>query len=164
MVKLKVNKTSIYSKVPQFAYNDPSNAGADIFSSQKTIIWPKTKKVIKTSISICPVFEPTYPPRTPIWFKEFIEKNYKLATFIKSRSGLSMFNSIEHGAGVIDQGYTGECKVILYNHGWLPKKIIYGEKIAQLVPLLLPKFHIEEFDRLDDTIRRAKGFGSSGKL
>ncbi len=36
---------------------------------------------------------------------------------IAPRSGLTWKNSINVGAGVIDEDYRGEVKVILFNHG-----------------------------------------------
>jgi dUTP pyrophosphatase len=81
---------------------------------------------------------------------------------IKSRSGLSFNNSIEHGAGVIDSDYRGEVKIKLYNHGNRPVHIHAGDRIAQL---LIIKHESPEFvlvDSLDQTDRGDNGFGSTG--
>lgn len=71
--------------------------------------------------------------------------------------------------GVIDNGYTGEIGVLLYNSnpslGYIENVTIYkaGEKIAQL--LLVPVFPgtIQEVTSLHKTERGDKGFGSTGK-
>lgn len=162
MIELRVRKESIIASTPTFAHNDSNNAGADIYAAQNKIIWPKSKAIINTFISLEPILKPDYPVKTPDWFKKFYEKNYKTALLIKSRSGLSAFYSLEHGAGVIDSGYRGEIKIILYNHGWLPYRITTGDRVAQIITMLLPQVDIVKSQYLNNSNRGEKGFGSSG--
>lgn len=65
--------------------------------------------------------------------------------------------------GVIDEGYTGSIRVVLYNFGREPYMVRQGDKIAQLVimPYLAPE--MELVDELEETERGANGFGSSGR-
>ena len=162
MIELKVRKNSVYASTPLYANNDNRNAGADIFAAESKIIWPKGKVVINTKLSIEPILKPVFPDKTPSWFKKFLEANFKSAVFVKARSGLSVHYSIEHGAGVIDEGYRGEVRIILYNHGWFPYKIKRGDRVAQFVPQLLPVTEITRSKHLSETDRGDKGFGSSG--
>lgn len=66
-------------------------------------------------------------------------------------------------AGVIDEDYRGELKVILHNGTDLPISITPGERVGQLLlkrynPCLL----VETKGELSQTSRGAAGFGSTG--
>lgn len=52
---------------------------------------------------------------------------------VAPRSGLAVKHCINVGAGVIDPDYTGEIKVVLFNHGEKDFEIKKGDRIAQLV-------------------------------
>ena len=88
-----------------------------------------------------------------------------------SRSGLSARYSVEKGAGLIDADYTGELKVILYNHSppspGDPEKNTYkiavGDRIAQgvIVAVAVPK--VIEITDLTESGRGSNGFGSTGR-
>jgi len=68
---------------------------------------------------------------------------------------------------VVDQSYTGELLIILFNSNSADKSVPFvinkGDKIAQLViqEILTPE--VIEVEKLDETVRGDKGFGSSGK-
>lgn len=85
------------------------------------------------------------------------------AGLLVSKSGLN----VEYGitsTGLIDEGYTGEIMVKLYNHSDENYLVHAGDKISQLViiPVLYEDIHF--VDSLDEnTDRGDKGFGSSGK-
>ena len=81
---------------------------------------------------------------------------------IKPRSGIGFGSGIDTGAGVVDAGYRGEVKVLLFNHSnkrYIGKK---GERIAQLltIPVNLENYVVVE--ELSEAERGDKGFGSSG--
>lgn len=82
---------------------------------------------------------------------------------LKSKSGLNVKYGIL-SEGVIDQSYTGSIVVKLYNHSDYAYKICAGDKITQLVilPVVIPE-KLELVERLGDTDRGDKGFGSSGR-
>ena len=52
---------------------------------------------------------------------------------VAPRSGLAVKHCIQVGAGVIDPDYTGEVKVVLFNHGDKDFEVKKGDRIAQLV-------------------------------
>ena len=77
---------------------------------------------------------------------------------IASKRGLAPANKV----GVIDSDYRGEILVALHNHSAETQRIERGERIAQLVitPYLTVQF--AEAKSLDQTVRGAGGFGSTG--
>ena len=89
-----------------------------------------------------------------------IPKGY--AGFIKSKSGLLSRNNIRVD-GVVDAGYTGTIKVMMFNDGLLDKTFRVGDKIAQLVVLPCVLLPLEEVDSLEPTKRGNGGFGSTGR-
>ena len=83
---------------------------------------------------------------------------------IRSRSGLAAKQGVVvlNSPGTIDEGYTGEIKVILYNTSYKDVIIKPGDKIAQLVVCPVLRTEVIEVDELDVTERGANGFGSTG--
>ena len=79
-----------------------------------------------------------------------------------SKSGLNVNHDIT-STGLIDSGYRGSIKVKLYNNGLNPYEVHDGDKISQIVfvPYLSPILAVA--DKLDDSDRGNKGFGSSGR-
>lgn len=81
---------------------------------------------------------------------------------IAPRSGLAYRNGIAVMAGVIDEDYRGELKILLLNTGCAAFDIQAGDRIAQLV---LERISTPEpcvVERLPDTHRGGAGFGSTG--
>jgi dUTP pyrophosphatase len=81
---------------------------------------------------------------------------------VAPRSGLAAKHCIGVGAGVIDPDYTGEVKVILFNHGENDFEVKKGDRIAQLVLERYETPPIEEITDVEDTERGSGGFGSTG--
>lgn len=85
------------------------------------------------------------------------------AGLLVSKSGLNVNHGIT-STGLIDEGYTGEILVKLYNNSDENYLVHAGDKISQLVviPVFYGSIHI--VDSLDENTERGdKGFGSSGK-
>ena len=84
---------------------------------------------------------------------------------IRPRSGLAIKNGITclNTPGTIDADYRGEVKVILINLGDVPFTINRGDRIAQMVIAPVVQADILQVDVLDETVRGAGGFGSTGK-
>jgi len=82
---------------------------------------------------------------------------------IAPRSGLALNYGINVGAGVIDEDFRGEIKVILFNHGSSDFQVRKGDRIAQLIleQILTPNV-VEIEDGTEQTERNNEGFGSSG--
>ena len=81
---------------------------------------------------------------------------------VAPRSGLAVKHCLNVGAGVIDPDYTGEIKVVLFNHGEKDFEIKKGDRIAQLVLERCETPPIEEINIVEDTERGSGGFGSTG--
>ena len=88
------------------------SAGYNLHSSEETVIAPHSRQLVATGIAI------TVPAGT-----------YRR---IAPRSGMSVKHCIDIGAGVIDEDYTGEVKVLLINHFDKDYQIRTGDRIAQL--------------------------------
>jgi dUTP pyrophosphatase len=70
--------------------------------------------------------------------------------------------TVLNSPGTIDAGYRGEIGVIIINHGRKSFEVTKGMRIAQMVITEVCPSRIIEVERLSDTDRGAKGFGSTG--
>jgi len=82
---------------------------------------------------------------------------------IAARTDLALRHHINVGAGVIDQDFRGNLCALLYNHSELPYRISRGDKIAQLICEKIFSPELDLVDKLDDTWRGARIFGSTGQ-
>ena len=84
---------------------------------------------------------------------------------IRPRSGLAAKHGITclNSPGTIDADYRGEVKVILINLGQEPFVIKRGERIAQMVIAPVTRATLVQVETLDETVRGAGGFGSTGR-
>lgn len=81
---------------------------------------------------------------------------------VAPKSGLASKAGLDVLAGVIDPDYRGEIIVLLVNLGQAPFVIHNHEKIAQLIFERAEQAYVYQVDELDETIRGAGGFGSTG--
>lgn len=83
---------------------------------------------------------------------------------VRPRSGLASKHGISmpNAPGTIDADYRGEVKVPLINHGRQSFVVEPNMRIAQMVIAPVMHCRIEEVDELDETVRGAAGFGSTG--
>jgi dUTP pyrophosphatase len=81
---------------------------------------------------------------------------------IAPRSGLASKKGINVHAGVIDSGYRGNIGCLLMNHGKEAFEIKQGDRIAQLIITQIATPVLEIVEKLSDTDRGSKGYGSSG--
>jgi dUTP pyrophosphatase len=123
-----------------------TDAGYDLYMAQKrTVITGHSKETVSTGI----IFG--------------IPAGYRLE--IKERSGVGSSTPLRVCAGVIDQEYRGEVKVVLENTSPYPFTIEPGFKIAQAVLYHNIHLALTENTELDtETVRGAKGFGSSDEV
>lgn len=83
------------------------------------------------------------------------------AGLLVSKSGLNVFQDIT-STGLIDEGYSGEIVVKLYNHGESPTYIKAGSKISQLVVIPVRYEPVWLVDVIRGGERGDNGFGSTG--
>lgn len=95
----------------------------------------------------------------------FVELPAGLEAQIRPRSGLALKYGITvaNSPATIDSDYRGEYQVILQNLGGQDFIVKPGERIAQLVISSYEKVDWQVVNKLSDTGRGAKGFGSTGK-
>ncbi len=141
---LRVKFLSANAKLPKLGSSE--SAGYDLYSSEASIIPARGKVVVPTGIAISmPVLKP-----------------FTTVGLIHSRSGLSAKHGVEKGAGVIDQDYRGEIKVVLYNHSDKEIHLEKHSRIAQLLISFVLTPVIMSVDTLEETDRGVGGFGSTG--
>lgn len=80
---------------------------------------------------------------------------------LRPRSGMNA-KGIYVAFGTLDYSYTGIVGVIMTNQTSEPFKVNFGDRIAQLVVTPIDKPELEFVEKLDETDRGNKGFGSSG--
>jgi dUTP pyrophosphatase len=88
------------------------------------------------------------------------------AGLVLPRSGLAARHGITlpNAPGLIDSGYRGEVRVLLLNTDPRePFEIAPGDRIAQLVLVRHESPELIEVASLEETVRGAGGFGSSGR-
>lgn len=139
-------KLNVNAKLPEYGSN--FSAGMDLYSSNDTLIYiePGERKLIPTGLSM-----------------SWSNMNYYMR--IAPRSGLSVKNSIDIGAGVIDFDYRGEIKIVLINNGKNNFVVEKHMKIAQMIPTYTIHqglIKISEVEELSETERGFGGFGSTG--
>ena len=137
MSKLLVKKLTNSARLP-IRHNE-DDAGYDITSIEAISIKPNHKCLVSTGISFT-VPKGTYGQIAP-------------------RSGLSM-KGIFVNAGVIDRGYTGEVKVMLFNMSEKTIELAEGSRIAQLIIKKIDLPIVVEVETLNDSDRGEGGFGS----
>ena len=118
------------------------SAGYDLSSADNVVIPGKSRAVVKTGLAIA-IPSGTYATIAP-------------------RSGLAVKRSIDVGAGVVDADYRGEVGVVLINNSDDEFRVQQGDRIAQLLLEKIATPAVEEVEALDDTVRGAGGFGSTG--
>lgn len=123
----------------------PEDAGADLYSAEDVTLQPGERALIGTGIAIA----------LPVGTVGLIHPRSGLA----AKHGLSIVNT----PGTIDAGYRGELKVCLINTDRSePIVITRGMRIAQLVVQRVELASFQEVDELDETVRGAGGYGSTG--
>lgn len=83
---------------------------------------------------------------------------------VRPRSGLAAKHAVTvlNSPGTIDADYRGEIKVILINLGKEPFTVTRGLRIAQMVVARHAVVAWSPVESLDETVRGAGGFGSTG--
>ncbi|HIO41542.1 MAG TPA: dUTP diphosphatase [Aquifex sp.] len=118
------------------------DAGLDLYAVEDVVLKPGEWKAVPTGIAV-----------------EIPEGHFGL---IKDRSGLALKHALHCLAGVVDENYRGEIKVVMINLGGEEFKVEKGTRIAQLLIVPYLSVEVEEVEELSDTERGERGFGSSG--
>ena len=165
IIQMPVERCHPDAKIP--AYANAGDAAVDLYAVEEVILNPGEQKIIPTGLKV--------------------EIPYGYALLIQPRSGLSAKTKLRicNTPGLIDSGYRGEIGVICENtanriediayertdsgdlvvtsilHG-APITIGKGERFAQMRLVEVPTAAYYEVEKVSETARGAKGFGSSG--
>lgn len=128
------------------ARQHPDDAGLDLCCVEAVRLGPGERASVPTGLAVA----------IPEGFAGLLTPRSGLA----ARHGLTLVNT----PGVVDAGYRGELRILLLNTDPQASFLAAaGERIAQLllVPVALPA--VEEVTSLEETVRGAGGFGSTGR-
>jgi len=143
--KIKVKRLHPDAVLPKYNYG--SDSGFDLYSVEEMTIPPFGRALVPTGISV--------------QFDENLEVQVRPKSGLALNMGLTVLNT----PGTVDQGYTGEIKVIVFNTNNNSVMIEKGMKIAQgvLCPVMNGKYvEIEDVDNIENSDRGDNGFGSTG--
>lgn len=149
-MKLIVKPLTETAVIPTYGSN--FSAGLDLRADEDCVVEAGKRMCISTGISLQ-------------WIKnkEDDEEPENFYMRIASRSGLTIKNGINVGAGVVDADFRGEVKVILFNHNDIDLIVNKGDRIAQAILTRIERFdEIVLSNELSNTERGEKGFGSTG--
>jgi len=143
-VTLRFKRLSDAARIPARAHD--GDAGLDLYAAESARIEPGERADVGTGVAVA------------------IPEGH--AGLVLPRSGLAARHGISlvNAPGLIDSGYRGEVRVLLLNTDRSePFEVAVGDRIAQL--LLTPHVAPEPVEArdLDETVRGAGGFGSSGR-
>jgi len=146
-MKLRV-KIKRVKDVEMPKYANLGDSGFDLVAAEDTIVWPGETKVVPTGLA----FE--------------IPSGYEVQ--VRPRSGMTRDTKLRVVLGTVDSGFRGEVGVLVDNIE-APKEasmqahvIERGTRIAQGVIAPVETAHFVEVNKLSDSERGSRGFGSSG--
>jgi len=142
-VTLRFTRLSDEASAPERAHAD--DAGYDLRAAEAATLPPGARASIGTGIAV--------------------EIPEGCAGLVLPRSGLALRHGIAlvNAPGLIDAGYRGEVRVLLLNTDRSEAfEISVGDRIAQLVVMRHEAGEVEEVSSLEETVRGASGFGSTG--
>lgn len=144
-LSLKYKKLNPEAKNP--FYNYPSDSGFDLFAIEDVTIQPLGRGLIRTGLS----FD--------------IQDGYEIQ--VRSKSGLAINQGlfVMNSPGTVDNGYTGEIQVIIFNTNSYAYTIKKDTKVGQAVlcPVVNGKWvSLEETEEEINKDRNTNGFGSTG--
>lgn len=119
-----------------------TDAGMDIRAFQSGIVKAGQSMTFRTGVHV------ELPPRH--------------AGLFVSKSGLMMNHDIT-STGLVDESYSGEVMVKLFNHGTEDYFVQRGDKIGQLVVMPVLYTPIEIVKSIKEEGRGNNGFGSTGR-
>ena len=145
MIRIELKRLPHGDGLPLPAYATEGAAGMDVVSAEALTLAPGARAAVATGFAIA------------------IPAGHEVQ--VRPRSGLALKHGVTclNTPGTIDSDYRGEVRVILANLGQEPFAIARGDRIAQLVPAIVLRASVGEVDALDDTVRGAGGFGSTGR-
>jgi dUTP pyrophosphatase len=144
LIELPIRRLRPDAVVPGRAY--AGDAGLDLAACERVELGPGERAVVGTGLAVA----------IPAGFAGFVMRRSGLA----ANQGVTVLNA----PGLIDSGYRGELKVILYNTDRAETFVVEpGTRIAQLVVQAVADPVPVEVDELPESERGGRGQGSSGR-
>jgi dUTP pyrophosphatase len=145
--KLELGYTKLHEDAVEPKYNYESDSGFDLHSTEEIIVPPFGRVLVPTGISL--------------------DINDGFEVQVRSKSGLAINQGLMclNSPGTVDNGYTGEVKVIIFNTNQSPFTISKGMKVAQAVlcPVVNGKWvDLVKKETINNKERGENGFGSTG--
>ena len=145
--KLDLGFTKLHLDAVTPSYNYASDSGFDLYSVEDVTIEGLGRGLVPTGLS----FD--------------IKDGYEIQ--VRSKSGLAINQGLMclNSPGTVDNGYTGEVKVIIFNTNKEPFTITKGMKVAQAVlcPVVNGGWvYLDEKNEVAKKDRNDNGFGSTG--
>jgi dUTP pyrophosphatase len=142
-IVIKTLKMHPEAQLPKYAHTGPfGDLAADLHALSAWTLEPGETVAVPTGIAL----------GLPAGYGALVE----------DRSGMAL-RGLTTLAGVIDPGYRGEIKVVLTNLADHAQTVFAGDRVAQLRIVQRIEAEFEEVSDLDETVRAAKGFGSTGR-
>ena len=145
MTEVKIMRLAHGEGMELPSYATAGAAGLDLRAAEAAIFKPGSRMLMPTGIAIA------------------LPAGHEAQ--VRPRSGLAVKHGVTvlNAPGTIDEDYRGEIKVPLINHGYEDFIIQRGDRIAQMVIAPVVRVQLVEVPSLDETMRGAGAFGSSGK-
>ena len=143
-MRLRFSRLTEEAHPPVRAHGD--DAGIDIRAGEAKLLRPGERASVGTGIAVA------------------IPEGY--AGLVLPRSGLAHRHGITlvNSPGLIDPGYRGEVRVLLLNTDAAEDfRVAPGDRIAQLLVVRAEAAQMEDAPALEETVRGAAGFGSTGR-
>jgi dUTP pyrophosphatase len=145
-VLIRVQRLHPEAQMPLYAHvGEYGDLAADVYAAEAAVLAPVgeegSTQLVRTGLAM--QFPSTH------------------GALIEDRSGLAV-RGVTTLAGVIDPGYRGELKIVLTNLNRAPQTIAPGHRIAQMRIVRRLQATFEETEALEETVRGAGGFGSTG--
>jgi dUTP pyrophosphatase len=144
-MNIKLKKLKEGAIIPQYASEQAAGMDLSACIDENVTIVAQGRAIIPTGIAIA--LPPGYEAQ------------------VRGRSGLAAKHGIlpANGVGTIDADYRGEIGVILLNSSSDDFVVEPGMRIAQLVIAKHETAELDIVDELDETVRGAGGYGSTGR-
>lgn len=145
--KLEISYIKMDNSVKDLTFAYETDSGFDLYSVEEKTIKPFGRDIFSTGVKLN------------------IPEHYEIQ--VRSKSGLALNDGLMvlNSPGTVDQGYTGEIRVILFNTSDKSITIKKGQKIAQAVlsPVVCGKWiDLKEVGKIENKDRSENGFGSTG--
>lgn len=143
--RLDVALMLLDEELPVPSYAHPSDAGADLHAREGVELAPGQRALVPTGIALA----------LPAGYVGLVHPRSGLA----AKHGITVVNA----PGTVDAGYRGEIMVTLLNTDATSSFTVKrGDRIAQLVIQKVEHARFTVVESLDESVRGAGGFGSTG--